>query len=236
MRRKFSVEDRIWFTSDTHFGHSGILFMRPFETVSKMNQILIQKWNDSIEPTDHVFHLGDFSFHKPVETLEILGSLNGIKYLIRGNHDRNNLNAACLAMFDGGVEHYHEITVGSQLIVLCHFPFRSWNGMHHDSWNLHGHSHGSIVPSGKQLDVGVDVAIAGAPKFSPKYIEAVRLDMANKKFVRTDHHGSKREDYVARAVKQYVCTCKHDISNGAGHADDCPAEAYIKSESGDLSQ
>jgi calcineurin-like phosphoesterase family protein len=233
MRRKFSVEDRIWFTSDTHFGHAGILFMRPRfgGVVAAMDGWMIDTWNETVGPKDHVFHLGDFSFHKPAETLDILAKLHGIKYLVRGNHDRNNLNAACLAMFDGGVEHYHEITVGSQLLVLCHFPFRSWNGMHHDSWNLHGHSHGSLPAVGKQLDVGVDVH-----QFKPISYDLVAADMANKKFVRTDHHGSKREDYVARAVKQYVCTCKHDISNGAGHADDCPAEAYIKSESGDLSQ
>ncbi len=198
MRRKFSVEDRLWFTSDTHFGHPGILFMRPFDTIEQMDEKLIWEWNDVIGPRDHVFHLGDFSFHKAVGTLEILSSLNGIKYLIRGNHDRNNLNGACLAMFDGGVEHYHEITVGSQLVTLCHFPFKSWNG-----WNLHGHSHGSLAPTGKQLDVGVDVH-----GFHPLSFEEVALDMKNKKFVKTDHHGEKREQerdaYVARAAGLYT--------------------------------
>jgi len=208
MRRKFSVEDRIWFTSDTHFGHAGILFMRPFESVGIMNEHMIERWNTKVGMKDHVFHLGDFSFHKPEQTLNILANLNGIKYLVRGNHDRNNLNAACLAMFDGGVEHYHEITVGSQLICLCHFPFRSWNGMHHDSWNLHGHSHGSLVPSGKQLDVGVDVH-----NFYPWSYEEVAADMANKKFVRTDHHGSKQErDYVARAAVAYTATESGGVS------------------------
>lgn len=190
MRRKFSTEDRIWFTSDTHFGHKGILFMRPDSmqysdgSTFLMDGNLICNWNDVVQETDHIFHLGDFSFHRSDKTLEILGSLTGIKYLIRGNHDRNNLNAACLSMFDGGVEHYHEITVGSQLICMCHFPFRSWNGMHHGSWNLHGHSHGSLQPIGKQLDVGVDVH-----NYRPISFEEVAMDMNNKKFVRTDHHG-----------------------------------------------
>ncbi len=213
MRRKFGNGDEhgdIWFTSDTHFGHPGILFMRAWDDVSAMDEALIANWNSVVGERDHVFHLGDFSFHRPESTLEIMGGLKGIKYLIRGNHDRNNLNAACLSMFTGGVEHYHEITFGSQLIVLCHFPFRSWNGMHHDSWNLHGHSHGSMIPQGKQLDVGVDVG----KLFRPLSLLEVMEDMKNKKFVRTDHHGIKkqREDYVARAAEAYTGTTPGGVS------------------------
>lgn len=208
MRRKFGNGDddgKLWFTSDTHFGHHGILFMRPWATVDAMDQALIDLWNSVVGVRDHVFHLGDFSFHKPDRTLEILGCLNGIKYLVRGNHDRNNLNTTCLAMFDGGVEHYHEITVGSQLIVMSHYAFRSWNGVHHGSWNLHGHSHGSLSPIGKQLDVGVDVG----KLYRPLSYDKIAEDMSTKKFVRTDHHGGVKTNsldskYVENAVKQYV--------------------------------
>jgi calcineurin-like phosphoesterase family protein len=205
MRRKFGNDDeRLWFTSDTHFGHPGILFMRPWATVEQMDSALLANWNAVVGERDHVFHLGDFSFHKPDRTLEILSCLNGIKYLIRGNHDRNNLNTACLSVFDGGVEHYHEITVGSQLIVLSHFPFRSWNGMHHDSWDLHGHSHGSLLAQGKQLDVGVDAWALPPNPYSPISYDDVANNMKNKKFVKTDHHGKQREDYVARAAGLYT--------------------------------
>jgi calcineurin-like phosphoesterase family protein len=214
MRRKFGNGDddgNIWFTSDTHFGHPGILFMRPWSDIRAMDEALVDGWNSVVGDRDHVFHLGDFSFHRPERTLEILASLKGIKYLIRGNHDRNNLNAAVLSMFDGGVEHYHEITVGSQLITLCHFPFRSWNGMHHDSYNLHGHSHGSMQPIGKQLDVGVDVN----KLYRPLSYDEVVEDMKNKKFVRTDHHGTKQEqrtDYVARAAEAYIAAGPDEVS------------------------
>ena len=33
---------------------------------------------------------------------------------------------------------------------------RVWNKSHYGSWELYGHSHGTLEPIGKQLDVGVD--------------------------------------------------------------------------------
>jgi calcineurin-like phosphoesterase family protein len=189
MRRRFSVQDRIWFTADTHFGHPAIIqhSKRMFKTTDQMDEVMMERWNERVEKDDHVFHLGDVSFHRPERTLSILAGLNGIKYLIRGNHDRNNLNSTCFSMFDGGVDHYHEITIGSQLLILCHFAFRSWCGSHHGSWNLHGHSHGTLLPIGRQIDVGVD-----PHDFYPWSHEEVAKYMEDKKFVRTDHHDEKR--------------------------------------------
>jgi len=41
--------------------------------------------------------------------------------------------------------------------VLCHYAFRTWNGMSKGALNLHGHSHGRLKPAPRQVDVGVDV-------------------------------------------------------------------------------
>jgi calcineurin-like phosphoesterase family protein len=37
----------IWFTADTHFGHANIIqnCKRPFSSVMKMNEKLIENWN-----------------------------------------------------------------------------------------------------------------------------------------------------------------------------------------------
>jgi calcineurin-like phosphoesterase family protein len=54
------------------------------------------------------------------------------------------------------VQDYAELTVDGHLLVLCHYPFRSWNGQHRRALNLHGHSHGKMKPLLRQHDVGVD--------------------------------------------------------------------------------
>lgn len=54
------------------------------------------------------------------------------------------------------MQDYAELTQDGLLLVLCHYPFRSWNGQHRRSINLHGHSHGKLKPMPRQFDVGVD--------------------------------------------------------------------------------
>lgn len=159
-----------------------------------MDRALIDNWNVSVRDKDHVFVLGDLSFRSNVATLGIMAELRGTKYLIRGNHD-HRLNTAVLSMFDGGVADYHEIDIDDQCIVLCHFAFRSWNKMHYGSWNLHGHSHGNLVPKGRQCDVGVDAW--GAPAtpggYAPVSYELLLEVMATVRIVSEDHHQPKEQ-------------------------------------------
>jgi calcineurin-like phosphoesterase family protein len=50
-----------------------------------------------------------------------------------------------------------DIKVEGQYITLSHYAMRVWNKSHFNSWNLFGHSHGTLKPVGKSMDVGVDV-------------------------------------------------------------------------------
>jgi calcineurin-like phosphoesterase family protein len=54
------------------------------------------------------------------------------------------------------VGHYAEISLDERRLVLCHYAFRTWNGIGRGALNLHGHSHGQLKPIPKQYDVGVD--------------------------------------------------------------------------------
>ena len=86
------VKNKIFVTSDTHFRHRNILKYeadnRPFENVEQMNKELVDRWNAKVGPMDVVFHLGDFGFTSNSQTRAILSNMNGRKFLLLGNHDR----------------------------------------------------------------------------------------------------------------------------------------------------
>ena len=147
----------VWFTADTHFGHGGALgrFKRPFASVADMDAALIARWNDCVGGDDEVWHLGDFAYRVPAARLtDILVRLNGVKHLVTGNNDGTDTEA-----LNGwaSVQAYREMELAGVRLVLCHYPFRTWNGMYKGAYNLHGHSHGQLAGLTRQVDVGVDV-------------------------------------------------------------------------------
>ena len=81
----------IYFTSDLHLGHRGIIAMRnrPFADVEEMNRTLIANFNAVVHKDDTVYILGDLAHHMQVEDVnKIIEKLNGRKILIKGNHDK----------------------------------------------------------------------------------------------------------------------------------------------------
>jgi calcineurin-like phosphoesterase family protein len=145
----------LFFTADTHFGdHRTInIQRRPFTSVTEMDEALVAGWNAAVGERDVVWHLGDVA-RRPAQMPGLLARLNGIKHLLRGNNDPPATGEA-----DGweSVGDYAELEVDGHPLVLCHYPFRSWNGQHRRAINLHGHSHGRLKPMLRQFDVGVDV-------------------------------------------------------------------------------
>ncbi len=147
----------VFFTSDTHFGHAGAIsrFRRPFASVAAMDEAMAANWNATVGPDDTVWHLGDFALHrKPDVMAALLERLHGTKHLITGNND----GPATLALPGwASVQPYAELLLGERRLVLCHYAFRTWNGMYKGVLNLHGHSHGQLKGMPRQFDVGVDV-------------------------------------------------------------------------------
>jgi calcineurin-like phosphoesterase family protein len=145
----------LFFTADTHFGdHRTInIWRRPFANAAEMDGLLIERWNAVVGPEDEVWHLGDFA-RRGDDVPGLLARLHGRKHLLRGNNDAEGAVAAAGWT---SVGHYAEMEVEGKRLVLCHYPFRSWNGQHRGVINLHGHSHGRLKPMPRQYDVGVDV-------------------------------------------------------------------------------
>jgi calcineurin-like phosphoesterase family protein len=144
-----------FFTSDHHFGDARRLGIdrRPFSSRDAMDAAMIETWNAVVRPGDDVWHLGDFA-RTGAHAALILAQLQGRKHLIAGNNDPPETLALTAW---ASVAQYAEMEVDGLGLVLCHYPFRTWNGMHRGRLNLHGHSHGRLKPMTRQYDVGVDV-------------------------------------------------------------------------------
>jgi calcineurin-like phosphoesterase family protein len=186
---------KVFFTSDTHFGHAGVLnyCQRPFANTEEMDKEMVHRWNSVVPFDGHVFHLGDVSFLKPDKTAELLATLNGHIYLVQGNHDTKLVNKYA-AHFDW-VKDYFELKFDGERVVLCHYPLQSWNRGHHGSWHLHGHSHGNLPNFGRRVDIGVDAAKFLSPMhYAPvPYIE-IKKYMHAQYPVSKDQHKVREED------------------------------------------
>jgi calcineurin-like phosphoesterase family protein len=147
----------VFFTSDSHFGDATRIRIdrRPFPTIAAHDAALVANWNAAVGQDDEVWHLGDFALRLDAEHIAaLLAALNGTKHLITGNNDGP---ATLAATGWASVAAYAEIVVEGRSLVLCHYPFRTWNGMGKGTVDLHGHSHGRLTPMARQYDVGVDV-------------------------------------------------------------------------------
>lgn len=143
-----------YFTSDTHFGDHRVLnlYPRPYASTADMDGDLIRRWNAVVSPDDEIWHLGDFARSAKIAA-DVLPQLNGRKHLVVGNNDI----APEMSVGWASIQPYAEIERDGRLLVLCHYPFRSWNRQHRGAVNLHGHSHGRMKELPRQCDVGVDV-------------------------------------------------------------------------------
>ena len=144
---------KTFFTSDSHYGHAAILKYcnRPFSNVDEMNEALIDNWNKVVEPTDTVYHLGDFGFGKLNDLKKVFDRLKGNKFLVQGNHDSDSLKLPWAGKFV-----MKELKINDKMYQLCHFPQRSWDKSFHGARHLFGHCHGTLTPHGFSCDVGVD--------------------------------------------------------------------------------
>ncbi|MBB2682739.1 UNVERIFIED_ORG: calcineurin-like phosphoesterase family protein [Rhizobium etli] len=145
----------IYFTGDTHFADPRVLRIdrRPFPDMASHDVTLIRNWNEIVGPQDDIWHLGDVMSFRGGDCDQLLSMLNGRKHLIVGNNDPPTTTEATGW---ASVQHYKEMTLDDHLLILCHYPFRTWNKMGKKSINLHGHSHGRLKPLPRQYDVGVD--------------------------------------------------------------------------------
>ena len=143
----------VFLVSDTHFGHAGVCRftesdgvtkIRPWTDPDEMDEEMVKRWNETVKPSDKVYHLGDVVINR--KSLSIMHRLNGDKVLIRGNHDIFRDDEYRLYFRE--LRAYHVMNG----MILSHIP------VHEDSLgrfgvNIHGHLHSKRVKKPRGYDV-----------------------------------------------------------------------------------
>jgi hypothetical protein len=103
---------RYFLIADTHWGHT--IIQKHCRRPANVDKIICENWNRLVGPDDFVLHLGDVAFSF-IDLKEWMSKLNGIKVLVRGNHDphtvswymRNGFSFACDGLILGGIFYTH---------------------------------------------------------------------------------------------------------------------------------
>jgi len=206
--------ETIWFTADLHHGHAKIIQIcgRPitlsntqlaqfkeeernlqnYEYKKQLNIVhnnwltneVINKW---VQRKDTIYFVGDFSMAKRVDAERFADRLNGNKFLILGNHDKNIHNSTRFTQITIRKDFTYSRFGINIHIVLDHYPLTSWNRKIHGSWSLYGHVHGRLKNSGLSFDVGIDNpelhAITGGYYRPLNLFEIVKIMEEKKKMI-----------------------------------------------------
>jgi len=152
-----------YISSDLHFFHKNILkfcpISRPFSSIEEMNEVIVKNINDKVNFDDVFYILGDISFGKLDETMEVLNQINCNNIiLIKGNHDRKFCNEKRFRDRFNNIYQDHIEWFGEKYVHMYHFPILAWDRKHYKSYHLHGHMHSvnSEILNNRSFDVGMD--------------------------------------------------------------------------------
>jgi len=214
MKLILEKNQNLYFTSDTHYGHSNICrattnwsnannATRDFESLDHMNDTIVDNINNVVGENDILIHLGDFSFggFDKIEEFRSRILCKNI-HLTYGNHDhhiRRN-KGDIQSIFSSAQDYLHldirrpsdrgKGTMDKFSFICMHFPIASWDNMNTGVIHLHGHVHlppHLRIAAGKAMDVGVDGN--GLEPLSLNEIVSIMKDRPIKKLaLPKDHH------------------------------------------------
>lgn len=157
----------VYFTSDLHLLHKGIVKYRPFESVEEHDQFMLDKIA-TLTKRDVLFILGDFMFDSPrfmyYDTL--LAKMPCKIKLLLGNHD----SRIFYSRIPSNIELMLPL-VNYKGFWLSHCPIHPQE-MRERKGNIHGHLHDEILDDPLYFNVNIDV----------NNYEFVSLDQIKEKF------------------------------------------------------
>lgn len=143
-----------YYISDLHFYHQTLntqMDCRGFQDGEEMNAYMIQQWNRKVRPNDEVVILGDLSIGKGRATNAIVEQLNGLLYLVQGNHDRFLDDRQFDASRFVWIKPYAELYDNKRKVILSHYPIFCYNGQYRKkrdgsdrTYMLYGHVHNTF--------------------------------------------------------------------------------------------
>ncbi len=163
---------KTWLISDLHFDHENIIRYcnRPFVNATEMNEILLNNWNNLVLPQDEVYFLGDMAFGRGSRPPSFwLSKLHGQIHFIRGNHDREKINAK-----ESDILEY-----GNRQFLLIHDPEKKptkWQG-----WTIHGHKHNNDLKNypfinGEKKTINVSAELVNYQPLDLDFLINLNLD------------------------------------------------------------
>jgi len=187
---------KIFWTGDTHWGHSNILKydnefrrLRPFDSIEEHDEALVSRWNEVVPADGVVIHGGDVFFCKTEKALWLLHRLNGEIHLVLGNHDKA-IKGKIKDRFTTIADRLEIKTADSdRLIVVDHYALQVWNKSHWGAWHLHAHSHTTLKTPDHMLRL--DIGVPGHNCY-PWTTEEIKKHMETKTWKPIDHHTPER--------------------------------------------
>lgn len=166
------------------------------DSVNIMDNYLIDRINEIVQPNDTLWHLGDFAFarqhvyYKQCRYYRDRINCRNVN-IVWGNHDQPRK----IRDLFGEAYDLHEMREGNQRIILCHYAMAVWNKSHRGNWQLYGHSHSGAepwldanMPGRRSFDVGVDNANKLIGDYRPFSFDEVAEIMSKKGGFSMDHH------------------------------------------------
>ena len=204
----------IFFTSDTHYGHSNIVkgttkwdlngqtrgnqSVRDFDTLEEHDQAIVDGINSFVGEKDILYHLGDwsfagldniFKFREQLKVKTIHLCFGNHCHHIKSNKFSENFNKRTQDLFTS-VQDTINVSIKGKRFFMSHYAHRIWDKSHHGVCHLYGHSHSSLehIEWGKSMDVGVDNAFRLFGQYRPFSMEEVTEILDKRPILFIDHH------------------------------------------------
>lgn len=168
--------------------------LRPFPSLSKMNDTIVNNINDVVGENDVLFCLGDWAFGGK-ENIPLFRKRLVCKnvHLVYGNHDDHieDYRNGYQGLFST-TAHYREIVVDKEMLCLFHYKQTIWNKSHRGAYQFYGHSHSNAehIVNGRSMDVGIDNAFRLLGEYRPFSFDELMSILKDRKTEVIDHHGA----------------------------------------------